>query len=420
MPMESTPRLSSHDRTLMLFDLSVRGHHPNYIQQLILHRYDKPRFKTLYVVVSPNFLQEHPQVVELAQPLGDAVQFVAISAAEQASLLTSKAAIARNLKNIQEWRLCCQYAKKLGVDHCLVMYLDTYFLAIAAGLQPHCPFSGIYFRPTFHYNSFKQHTERQSRKAKLQQGWEKFILGRVFHSAQARTIFSLDPFVEPFLNPNAAPGRFCYLPDPVDLTAFGQLVKVHSELRSQLGIEAHRQICLTFGALTTRKGIYQLLDAVAQLPEQVCAQLCLLFVGESKIKSELEQRIEVLCAQRPVQVVRRYEFIRDEEIPLYFQLADLVSALYQRHVGSSGILLLAAAAQKPVLGTDYGLMGELIRRYQLGLAVDSAQPDAIALGLQQWLSREPQALSNPELMRTWANENSAENYAATIFQALST
>jgi glycosyltransferase involved in cell wall biosynthesis len=418
--MESAPLSPSRDRTLMLFDLSVRGHHPNYIQQLLLHRSDEPRFKTLYVVVSPNFLQEHPQVLELAQPLGDTVQFVAISAAEQASLLTSKAAIARNLKNIQEWRLCCQYAKNLGVDHCLVMYLDTYFLAIAAGLQPSCPFSGIYFRPTFHYNSFKKHAESPSRKAKLQQGWEKFVLGRVLNSSQARTIFSLDPFVEPFLPPNAGPGRLCYLPDPVDLTAFGQSVLDHSALRARLGIETHRKICLTFGALTTRKGIYQLLDAVAQLPEPVCAQLCLLFVGESKIKSELEQRIEALCGQRPVQVVRRYEFIGDEEIPLYFQLTDLVSALYQRHVGSSGILLLAAAAQKPVLGTDYGLMGELIRRYQLGLAVDSAQPDAVALGLQQWFMKEPQALSNPELMRTWANENSAENYAATIFQALST
>ena len=418
MPMEQPDlRPPTPDRTLMLFDLSVRGHHPNYIQQLLLHRCDEPRFKTLYVVVSPNFLQEHPEVVDLAKSQGDAVQFIAISAAEQQSLLTSKAAIARNIKNIQEWRLCCQYAKKLGVDHCLVMYLDTYFLAIAAGLQPCCPFSGIYFRPTFHYNSFKNHSGNQTRKAKLQQGWEKLILGRVLRSSQARTIFSLDPFVGPFLDPGSGPGQLCYLPDPVDLSAF-QYPAQNLELRSRLGIDSHRRICLIFGALTTRKGVYQLLEAAAQLAEPDCEQLCLLFVGESKIKSELEARIATLCNRKPVQVVRRYEFIRDQEIPLYFKSADIVSALYQRHVGSSGILLLAAAAQKPVLGTDYGLMGELVRRYQLGIAVDSTQPTAIAAGLHQLLSADTQPCHDLALMQTWARENSAENYAATIFKAI--
>lgn len=413
-----SPTASS--RTLMLFDLSVRGHHPNYIQQLLLHRCDQPRFKTLYVVVSPNFLREHPEVVDLAQPQGEAVQFVAISDAEQKSLLTSKAAIARNLKNFQEWRLCCQYAKTLGVDHCLVMYLDTYFLAIAAGLQPCCPFSGIYFRPTFHYSSFQNHSRHQTRKAELQQSWEQLILGRVLQSSRAQMLFCLDPFVESFLKPNPGSGQLRYLPDPVDLTAFRQPEQDEPELRLQLGIDPDRRICLIFGALTTRKGIYQLLDAVTQLPERVCQQLCLLFVGESKIQSELEERIAALCGQQPVQVVRRYEFISDTEIPQYFKLANIISALYQRHVGSSGILLLAAAAQKPVLGTDYGLMGELIRRYRLGLAVDSTQPAAIAAGLQQFLTENNQPLSDPVLMRTWANENSAENYATTIFKALMT
>jgi glycosyltransferase involved in cell wall biosynthesis len=417
-PMEHP--LPPSDRTLMLFDLSVRGHHPNYIQQLLLHRSDQPRFKTLHVVVSPNFLQEHPEVVALAQSQGEAVQFVAISNAEQNSLLTSKSAIARNLKNFQEWRLCCQYAKKLEVDHCLVMYLDTYFLAIAAGLRPSCAFSGIYFRPTFHYGSFQAHANTPlDRKAKLQRGWEQWILDRVLHSPRTATLFCLDPFVEPFCKSGKGPGQIRFLPDPVDLTGFQQPEGNLQELRSQLGVEPHRQICLTFGALTTRKGVYQLLDAVAQLSEQDCAQLCLLFVGESKIKAELEERIQTLCAQKPVQVVRRYEFIADAEIPPYFKAADIISALYQHHVGSSGILLLAAAAQKPVLGTDYGLMGELIRRYQLGLAVDSTQPAAIAVGFQQLLTQDPQQISNPAVMGSWAAENSAENYAATIFGLLS-
>jgi glycosyltransferase involved in cell wall biosynthesis len=78
---------------------------------------------------------------------------------------------------------------------------------------------------------------------------------------------------------------------------------------------------------------------------------------------------------------------------------------------------LAAAAQKPVLGTDYGLMGELVKRYQLGIAVDSTQPAAIAAGIQQFLTGAVQGI-DAAVMKDWALQNSAQKYAETIFNGL--
>jgi glycosyltransferase involved in cell wall biosynthesis len=413
MTLPTTADLSQNDRTLMLFDLSLRGHHPNYIQQLILYWQHQQTFQRLCVVVSPNFLEEHSDVVECAAPLGKAVRFVPITQAEKKALKAGKSGIARNIRNVQEWKLCCQYAKTLKVDHCLVMYFDTYFLALATGWQPTCPFSGIYFRPTLHYGNFSG--MEQIAPSGFPQWREAFILQRVLHRKRLKTVFCLDPFFEPAQQNLQTQAKTIFLPDPVDLSAFAQ--EPDSSLRSRLGIDADRQIFLVFGALSGRKGIFQLLDAVAQLSEEHCRRLCLLLVGESAIQAQLEERILSLCAKHPVQVVRRYEFIPDHEIPQYFKLTDIAVALYQRHVGSSGILLLAAAAQKPVIGTDYGLMGELVRRYQLGIAVDSTQPAAIATGIQQFLSGAVQGI-DAAVMKDWALQNSAQKYAETIFDGL--
>jgi glycosyltransferase involved in cell wall biosynthesis len=93
-------------------------------------------------------------------------------------------------------------------------------------------------------------------------------------------------------------------------------------------------------------------------------------------------------------------------------------APYQRHVGMSGILLLAAAAGKPVLSSDYGLMGELVRRYGLGITVDSTVPSEIAKGLMRCLTEPATVLVDLDRMESFAEQHSAERYAKTIFEQL--
>jgi glycosyltransferase involved in cell wall biosynthesis len=93
-----------------------------------------------------------------------------------------------------------------------------------------------------------------------------------------------------------------------------------------------------------------------------------------------------------------------------------VLALYQRHVGMSGILVLAAAAQKPVLSSDYGLLGELTHHWRLGITADSTNPVDISKGLTQLLEEDLKKLGDITSMKVFAEQNSAENYAQVIFQ----
>jgi glycosyltransferase involved in cell wall biosynthesis len=401
---------------LMLFDLSIRGHHPNYIQQLVEYWNTNCVSGRLEVVVSPKFLEEHSDVVDLANHLErrEEIRFTAISSQEEAGLKPRNSFINRTQRAFQELNLLRKYAALVNATHCLIMYFDPYQIPLALGYKlPYYSFSGIYFRPTFHYAEFSNY--QPSWKERLQQWREKITLARVLNHPNCHRLFCLDPFAVQYLQ-NRGKNQVVHLSDPV--TIYQRESTQIFKLKTKLGIELGRQVFLLFGALTERKGIYQLLDAVSLLPSDLCKQLCVLVVGESGLVASLEKRIAALCQAKPVQIVRQYEFLPEQDVPAYFDLADVVLAPYQRHVGMSGILLWAGAAQKPVLSSNYGLMGELVKQYELGLAVDSTMPSEITQGLTQLLTESPANVGDRQKMQQFAEQNSSETYARVIFQSI--
>ncbi len=401
---------------IMLFDPSIRGHHPNYIQYLIKYWHEHKLSGYLEIVVSPRFLQEHDDVVNLALSYNqENINFIAITLEEEAILNSRKSPLKRVLRNFKEWQIICKYANLLKVNHCLLMYFDTCELPLAVGAKACCPFSGIFFRPSFHYHELTQSIP--SCKEGIRQWRQKFFLSQILKNPQLKNLFCLDPFAVKCLEKFETHVKLISLPDPVETFEISNTNL--SNLRQSLKIESQRKVFLLFGALTTRKGIYQLLDAIANLPIELCQKMCLLMVGESNIKIELQSRITEICQVKPVQIISHYKFVPDRDIPGYFQLADVVLAPYQRHVGMSGILLLAAAAQKPVLSSDYGLMGKLVQEYQLGLTVNSTIPKEITKGLTQFLVEDQETLCDRSQMKSFIQHNSPQEFARIIFENLS-
>lgn len=405
------------DRRFMLFDLALGGHHGNYIRHLLEFWVDQQLSGYLDIVVVPDFLRVHAEVAAWIATLDrPEIRLLPITNQEADSLPPRNSGINRTLRNFQEWKLFGKYAATLRSDQALLMYFDTCELPIALGLSSPCPFSGIYFRPTFHYADFA--SDPLSRQEKLQQWREKAILNRVLKHPQLHTLFCLDPFAVKQLAQWSQTTTVVPLADPVDPHPSPHLPV--ETLRDRLGLQAGRMVFLLFGALDGRKGIAQILDAISLLPPDLCQRLCLLLAGATSATEQalIQPKIERLRQTHPVQVIEHYQFISEEDVSSYFQLADVVLATYQRHVGMSGILLLAAAAGKPVLSSNYGLMGELVRRYSLGIAVDSTVPVEIARGLTRCLSAAPETLGNPGAMQSFAEQNSAQHYARTIFQQL--
>jgi len=362
---------------ILIFELSVGGHYPEYISHLVSFWCEQKLSGCLNIVVVPEFLERHADVVEIAsQSQTDNVKFIPLTSEERSHLVPYGSGINRKIRAWQEFNLIDKYARKLNADQIFFPYLDTRMLLLAWGKSLSCPFSGIYFRPSFHYPSFDHHP--LSWKEKLQHIREKITLSRVLPHKKLKTFYSLDPFAVEQIN------CLCKL---TKAKALGDPVKIHHNptvdlvgLKTELGIDSSRQVHLIFGDLNKRKGIEQVLAAIALLPEGLVSKLCLLLVGSMSETNQLrfQQQKTQLVQCQPVQIINHNQYIPEQDIQNYFQLADVILAPYQKHVGMSGILNRAAAAQRPVLSSDYGLMGEITRRYQLGLIVDSGNPQEIA------------------------------------------
>ncbi len=407
-----TLQTNKSDRRLMLFDLALGGHHGNYIRYLIDYWCEQNLSGSLDIVVLPQFLEVHADVAAITQSRHPKIKLIPITEAEVETLNSRKVVLSRVVRNFQEWDLYCRYASLLQATQSLIMYLDTCEIPLFVGKSSPCPFSGIYFRPTFHYRYFQGH--QWSGKDKLQQIREQLTLSRILQRPKLKTLFCLDPFAIKHIEQFSSRAKVVYLPDPVAIDG-NDNPRVES-IQINLGIEPHRQVFLLFGALDGRKGVYQLLDAISLLPDELCQQLCLLLVGgtNSAEQTKIEAKVKAICQHKPVQIIQRYQFIPETDVTAYFHLADLVLAPYQKHAGMSGILLLAAAAGKPVLSSDYGLMGEMVRNYQLGHTIDSTIPDEISKGLTHYLLSSD-SLGDRVKMQEFCQQHSVEHYTHLIF-----
>ena len=108
----------------------------------------------------------------------------------------------------------------------------------------------------------------------------------------------------------------------------------------------------------------------------------------------------------------------EEDARAILAACDLSLLTYQRPVGASNVMTWAAAAGVPVLATEYGVVGEQVRRHRLGLALNTTDADAIRAALENWLERPETIPFDLEATSAFARANTAELFAATIFSRL--
>ncbi len=380
---------------VVLFEASHHGHHPYFLRLLLEEAARRDYGVELYLVVSPRFAAAHPDVIALCGALAPgrgrvrvygAADQAAIDAAPASRVVSAHGVFTGKFDPAERssvtWALACREARERDATHLVLMFLDACYYPLASHARAPCRVSGIFFRPSFHYGRLSgEPEERRVAMARLQ---ERLTVARLLQHPDADTIFTLDPFFVDAIGPEHR-DRVFLLDDPVPLPPEGALEALH--LRREFGVEEGRRVLLFFGQPQLRKGILQLLDALAGMPSSSQRRMCLLMAGpESGIDPALlNARLQRLAAHGLTQVVRHDEHVSQARVGDYFRASDIVLAPYQRHLGSSNILLLAAAHGRPALSQDYGLMGAYVRRDGLGVAVDTTQPAAIAAALERML-----------------------------------
>jgi glycosyltransferase involved in cell wall biosynthesis len=113
-----------------------------------------------------------------------------------------------------------------------------------------------------------------------------------------------------------------------------------------------------------------------------------------------------------LEVIKLFNHLHYPTIELCFEVADVVLVTYQGHMGMSSVLIRAALAGKPVIGTSMGTIGATIDAYQLGLSIDPSNAFEFAQALTGKLK------TNAALQSEFVRQNSVEAFTLTIAQGI--
>jgi glycosyltransferase involved in cell wall biosynthesis len=155
------------------------------------------------------------------------------------------------------------------------------------------------------------------------------------------------------------------------------------------------------------------------LNEDDIQKIALLLIGKAENKTTqliIEQKIETIQKNHPgVVVIFKNEFVHSSYLKSYFNQCDIVLIPYKSVETSSGIVGHAIASGKPVIGTNKGLLGELIFQNNLGLTIERVSPRLISQAIKESIHHR----FFPYINAGYLEEHSPERFAEIIIHSTS-
>lgn len=157
----------------------------------------------------------------------------------------------------------------------------------------------------------------------------------------------------------------------------------------RLSLPKNRPIVLFFGQIKKVKGVDVLIEAIAKVKKK-CPNIFCVIAGKvwKDDFSIYEKMIDELnlsdCIRTDI------KFIPDNDIKYYFNAADIVALPY-REIYQSGVVLLAAAYEKPIVATTEGEFLNVIKNGKTGLLVESGNSDSFAEAIIEYLNDREKA-----------------------------
>lgn len=352
----------------MLFDWGAGGHHEVYLRRFAEAL--QPAFEV--VVVIPD---------RAASELADMrMEIVRLGHARPAPRSGRSASWALRSVMATEIELLSRAAKRTCADHVVHMYADVAMPRLLFSRRLPAPLTVVLFYPRAHYPSLYETplAARDRLRARVKEsivhGWRRRV--------DANAVLMLDPgAARIWARKRGAPVH--WLPEP-------PIAVLPKESRRG----AIRSGCILYGALAERKGIDLLTRALTL--DRTPLRLTLAGRAYPDFLPKLE---EYVVQMRRAGVTVDLRARRHTELDGLRALAEAQCALlpYPRHDGMSRVLVEAVSVGTPVIVHDRGLLGHLVRRHGLGLAVDCTDAEALR-----------------DAVLSFATENRAADYAGAL------
>ncbi len=400
------PNDAPYPRRLLIFEPDSDGHQLEWLLHLLRFA-QKDNRCTPYFVVSP--------------ALADALRAEAVWLAHKVlTLRPRELALCRSrflaISGFARWFVMRRYLKRTSCDVGLFLFFDHLTLPFGLGLGlAKRRAIGILFRPSVHYGLLGSYAPtwgervRDARKALL---YRLTLLNPALD-----VVLTLDPYFPAYARQHYRGGhKVLSLVDPVNPHG-DEGGPTPSWLAA---IPSGRTLFVLFGYLTERKGALTLLDALEELPYEDSLRIGILFAGRiaPEIAAEFDEKFRRLSeVQPPLWLGCENRRLSEDEIGQLLVRADVVLAPYQRFVGSSGILLWAARAGKPVLTQNFGLIGRLVRDRHLGLVADVESETGLLAAIRRVIHDGIDAFFDPGSLQSFVAERPPHRFAGTIWHA---
>ena len=164
-------------------------------------------------------------------------------------------------------------------------------------------------------------------------------------------------------------------------------VQKNADLKAGLGFSEEDTVFLFFGLVRKYKGLDILISAFAELKKQY-KNIKLLAIGEFyEDAAPYFDLIKDLNLSNDVRLENKY--VPNEDVQQYFDVSDCLVLPY-RSATQSGILSMAYGFGKPVVVTNVGELGALVREGKTGYVVAQANVEDVAKGMEQYLTNKNQ------------------------------
>lgn len=189
-----------------------------------------------------------------------------------------------------------------------------------------------------------------------------------------------------------------------------------SHARQVMAVPEGRKALLCFGVAHRRKGIDLAVEAMERLDD---SDAFLLVAGRQANDPKLRSRLAAL--ESAGRAVVHDRFLTEEEVSCAFLGCDRVLIPYHAHYGSSNVLSTAAAAKRPVIASDFHLIGRRVIEHKLGIVHRDGDAEALAESIEASLGAAQSDLESWETgMAAWARRTSPVAFTRAVLELLDT
>jgi glycosyltransferase involved in cell wall biosynthesis len=363
---------------ILLFDLSTTGHHAFWVSCLGNDLCDKGHEVHFMTLVYDDKVD-----MAVSQP-----NFKQIPIDNNAQAIRESKFIKRNLQMFFSLKQCLTYAGSWKADIVHILYMDhnivpIYFLSLGSRLHKIGRMVGLLFWPFF----VEETAMSQNISKRIYRALNRIFLRKLLRRKVLAALFVLSPnlqnkIIETLKLEHPDRDKIVSIPDPVLM--FSDICS-RDEARNRLNLPTDANILLFFGVLSKDKGFDILLEAIQNIEKP----FTLLVAGRvvDFDPSDMEKLKE--HGPRHIDIVTRFGHIPDEDVPYFFLSADAVVLPYRKsYLGMSGVLQQSCGAGKPVIASDVGEIGEMVRRYNLGFLVEPESVSSLKQGISHFLEMD--------------------------------